>query len=292
MQRPTSIEQMQAQTAAFVTEEGYAKGVAYRPDPTDIFISPYAKCGTTWMQQIVHGLRTGGDMDFGEISEVVPWLELAHDLRQDIHAPQKARPQAFKSHLNWHEIPKGGRYIVVLRDPVDAMVSLFRFLEGWHFETGSISVDAFGDYFLNRDQAHDYWVHAASWWGQRKNPNVLLLAYEDMKADLPGTVARVADFMGITDEVTREIATQQASFEFMKAHGAHFEEKLTQRYRDPPCGLPPGGPASKVDTGKVGGGKPAVSAKIRARFEDQWTRTLAAEFGLRNYQALVDALRA
>jgi len=292
MQRPTSIAEMRQKTAAFVTDEGYAKGLAYRPNSTDIFISPYSKCGTTWMQQIVHGLRTSGDMEFGEISEVVPWLELAYDLKQDLQARQKAQPHAFKSHLNWHDIPKGGRYIIVLRDPVDAMISLFRFLEGWHFETGSVSIEEFGDYFLNRKPAYDYWVHAESWWSQRGNHDVLLLAYEDMKTDLPGTVAKVADFMGITDAATRNIATRQASFEFMKAHEVHFEEKLTQRYRDPPCGLPPGGLASKVDMGKVGDGKPAVSPELCAQFDDRWAQTLGAELNLPSYQALLDALRA
>ncbi|MEO1139496.1 MAG: sulfotransferase domain-containing protein [Pseudomonadota bacterium] len=292
MKRPTSIDEMRAQTAAFVTDESYARGLAYQPDPTDIFISPYAKCGTTWMQQIVHGLRTGGDMDFNEISEVVPWLELAHDLRQDIHAPQKARPHAFKSHLNWHEIPKGGRYITVLRDPVDAMVSLFRFLEGWHFETGSIALEDFATYFLNRDAAFDYWVHTASWWAQRDNADVLLLAYEHMKEDLPGTVERVADFVGIMDHKAREIATHQASFRFMKTHSAQFEEYLTKTYRDPACNLPPGGEASKVAQGQTGAGKPLVSAGMRALFAERWTQTMGAQFGFDDYAALMDQLRA
>lgn len=292
MQRPTSIAQMRAQTANFVSEQSYAKGLAFEPERSDVFISPYAKCGTTWMQQIVHGLRTGGDMDFGEISEVVPWLELAHDLEQDLQAPQKAQPRAFKSHLNWHDIPKNARYIVVLRDPLDAMVSLFRFLEGWHFEAGRISVEDFGDYFLTRDRSHDYWEHLCSWWTQRDNPDVLLIAYERMKVDLPSIVDLVADFIAVSDPAVRETALRQASFDFMKAHKSHFEEKLTQRYRDPPCGLPPGGAASKVDRGRVGTGQPAISAGLRERFEERWRETMGKASGLPDYASVVDALRA
>jgi hypothetical protein len=40
-------------------EESYRR---FRPRPSDVIISPFAKCGTTWLQQIVHSLRTGGDM--------------------------------------------------------------------------------------------------------------------------------------------------------------------------------------------------------------------------------------
>ena len=77
-------------------------------------------------------------MDFDEITLVVPWLELALDLGIDPDAPQVAEPRAFKSHLNWHDVPKGGRYITMVRDPGDVLVSMYHFHEGWRFEAGSI----------------------------------------------------------------------------------------------------------------------------------------------------------
>ena len=48
--------------------------------PSDVFVVTYPKCGTTWVTQILHALRTAGSMDFGEITEVVPWVILAHEL--------------------------------------------------------------------------------------------------------------------------------------------------------------------------------------------------------------------
>ena len=48
-----------------------------------------------------------------------------------------AEPRAFKSHLPWMAVPKGARYIVSLRDPRDALVSMYRFMEGWFFEPGT-----------------------------------------------------------------------------------------------------------------------------------------------------------
>ena len=75
-------------------EEAYR---AFQPRPTDVIISPFAKCGTTWLQQIVHSLRTGGDMDFEDIYEVVPWIDVALDLGIDLDADQRANPRAFKS---------------------------------------------------------------------------------------------------------------------------------------------------------------------------------------------------
>ena len=72
----------------FSTSEGWRRGLDYKPSPTDVFIVTPPKCGTTWMQQIVHGLRTRGSMDFDEIGRVVPWINMAHDMGIDIHAPQ------------------------------------------------------------------------------------------------------------------------------------------------------------------------------------------------------------
>ena len=288
--RPTNIQGYLAVSAKFMTEEGMARGLAYQPDPTDIFISPYAKCGTSWMQQIVHGLRTGGDMGFDEITQVTPWIEMAHDIGLAVPGDQP-HPRAFKSHLSYHRIPKGGRYIVVLRDPVDAMRSLFRFMEGWFFETGSIPIADFAENYLHRKERGDYWAHAASWWEVRDRDDVLLFAYEHMKTDLPGTVAQVAEFIGIHDPDAIDIATRQAGFDFMKAHQDKFDDNITHAARDPVMGLPPGEATTKVNTGKVAGEAHLITPGMRARFDARWSETMNAEFGLASYADLLTALK-
>lgn len=73
---------------------------------TDVWIATYPKCGTTWIQQIVHGLRSRGAMDFPEISYVVPFVERAAQLGVDLNAPQVAAPRAFKTHLPWSQLPR------------------------------------------------------------------------------------------------------------------------------------------------------------------------------------------
>jgi hypothetical protein len=271
----------------FATEANVARGLAYQTRPADIFISPYAKCGTTWMQQIVHGLRSGGSMDFDEITEVMPWIELAHDMGMDPEAPQVAHPRVFKSHLGWDGIPKGGRYIVVFRDPIDAMVSLYNFFDGWIFERGAIALTDFADYYLARDDNKgSYWGHAKSWWLQRDRPEVLLVCFEQMKKDLPGIVNRVADFIdsAIAREV-RDIATAQASLDFMKQHERQFDDHLVRQTRDAALGLPAGGHTSKVKKGQSGAGKAMVSDEVRQKFALRWQETMK-DFGLESYDDL------
>ena len=66
------------------TPDGVGKGLAIILDPTDCVVAPFGKSGTTWLQQIAHSLRTRGDMDFDDISRVVPWIEMSTDLGLDL----------------------------------------------------------------------------------------------------------------------------------------------------------------------------------------------------------------
>src|SRR5215469_14064971 len=124
-------EMAEVSARLFSREKVFASIANFHPQPSDIIISPFAKCGTTWLQQSFHTLRTRGDMDFDDISRVVPWIETAGGLGLDLDAPQRGAPRGFKSHLAYDAIPKGARYVVSFRDPTDALVSHYRFMEGW-----------------------------------------------------------------------------------------------------------------------------------------------------------------
>ncbi len=291
MKRPTSFEGFLEASSKFATTKGFTEGLAFQPLPSDVFVSPYSKCGTTWMQQIVHGLRTGGSMAFSEITEVVPWIEMAHDLGLDPNTPQPGNPRAYKSHLGWDEIPKGGKYIVVLRNPIDAFVSLYRFMEGWFFETGSVSLEEFAEYYLSRPDNESYWGHAASWWGQRTNPDVRLFTFEQMKADLAPVVADVAQFIGIDeDEDLLALATKQASFAFMKENQTHFDDHFLRERRDLACGLPASSGVTKVNTGIVGTKADLITPPLREAFDRKWNDTLGRSFGLACYEDMAKEL--
>ena len=59
------LQLMCMRNKAMHSEKSVEVGLAMKPRPTDVFVSTYPKCGTTWMTQILHMLRTGGNMDFG-----------------------------------------------------------------------------------------------------------------------------------------------------------------------------------------------------------------------------------
>lgn len=295
--RPTSLAEWDErfkQTLSARFEESDKVAETFRPLPTDLFISPYAKCGTTWMQQIVHGLRTRGDMDFDDISRVVPWLGVSGALGLDLNAPQRGSFRAFKSHESWHKIPKGGRYLVSLRDPKDALVSAYRFSEGWTFAAGSVSIAEFAQnaYLKDRGAAGSYWYHLLSWWEQRHNPAVLLLCYEDTKLDVAGTIRRIAEFLNIPlDDELMEIVLRQSSLDFMLNHKDKFDDFLLHNLFIQAGILPPGGDSAKVRKGEVGQHHYELSAEISAEMDVIWQEEITAKLGFTDYRALRAALR-
>ena len=283
--RPTTIQEMHERLKSFATPEGWQRGLDYRPDSTDIFIVTPPKCGTTWMQQIVHGLRTRGSMDFDEITRVVPWINMAFDMGIDIYAPQGAQPRAFKTHSTLKEVPQGGKYIIVLRNPSDALLSDYLFCGGMFFERGSISLETFAreDFIPGRE----IWNHISAFWDRRKDENVLPLCYENMKADLPQTIERVASFMGIQlDEELKQIVLKQSDIKFMREHQIQFEDHIIRKTRSAAMRLPPDGQLSKVRNGIVGESKLAVPDEIKKELDDIWRKEITSKFGLNSYEEL------
>ncbi|HEX7034897.1 MAG TPA: sulfotransferase domain-containing protein [Pseudomonadales bacterium] len=290
--RATTMAELHALQSRLLTREEIAKGLAFRPRPTDVIIAPFGKSGTTWLQQIFHTLRTRGDTDFDDISDVVPWIETAAALGQDLEADQKANPRGFKSHLGWDAVPKGGRYIVSIRDPKDALVSAYRFMEGWFIAPGTVSIADFARAgYLGGPEGRSYWAHLASWWQVRHDPAVLLLSYEQMHRDPEGTIRRVARHCGIAlDDELLAITRRHSSLEFMLAHKNKFDDLRMRMLSEARCGLPPGSDSAKVRLGRVGSHRDELPDEIRAAMDARWKEQITARFGYPDYAALEAAL--
>lgn len=288
LRRARSLAEM-GEADARMGDQDEAGAIAdFRPRPSDIVISPYTKCGTTWLQQMFHTLRTGGDMDFDDISRVVPWIETSRLLGIDLEAPQRAAPRGFKSHLAWDRIPKGARYVVSLREPKDALVSLHRFFEGWLLEPGAVSVDAFAKTaFDAAAKGKGYWAHLLSWWGQRDNPDVLLLTYEHMIDDPETAVRHLAAFCGIAlDDALLSLTLERSSLAYMLAHRDRFDEAMLRQMSETRAGLPPGSDSAKVRQGGVGGHRGVISPELCLRMDQMWTAAVTPITGHADYAAL------
>jgi len=275
------------------TEKSVFVGRAFRPRASDVFVVTYPKCGTTWMTQIVHALRSSGNMDFGEITEIAPWDILAHDCGQDLDAEQVAEPRLFKSHESWASVPKGARYIYVVRNPLDAFVSFHKFLPAYTgLQPGDITQQQFANaIFAGASHSGQIWSHFLGWWKQRQNPNVLWVCFEDMKSDLRGSIRRIAAFLKIKcSEELLDIVASRSSYKFMSlpAQKHHFDDHFVQRHVRPKMGLAlTTSSVSKVRAGggKVGG-RSAIPRKVLKRLETKWTQILRKPTGCTSYAEL------
>ena len=284
--RPTTLAAMRERMQHFRSDESERRADETLTLATDVFIATYPKCGTTLLQQMLHTLRTRGDMSFDEITEVVPWFESAWDIGIDPGAEQVASPRVFKTHRPADKLPDVGRFIHITRDPLSLADSFYRFFSGWAFESGSISIDEFAQkMILGGTGSGLYWHHVLTWWPRRHDENVLFLCFEDFLDDPTTIIARVAKHAGITlDPELAEMTLQHTSLDFMRAHAHKFDDHLLREHLDPILGLPPGGETHKV--APVGVQRRKLSTSVRDLFNQRWQETIGQTLNLRDYDEL------
>lgn len=198
----------------------------YAPRDGDVVISTSIKAGTTWMQTIVAQLVFPDGELPGPLSEVSPWLDARIAPADPLFAAIDAQTHRrfFKSHLPLDGLPyyPNVRYIMVGRDPRDVFMSLWNHYSNYTpaaYQIANETPGRVGDPlpvcdgdirgmwrqwisrggFAWEQDGWPFWSHlhhAQSWWDWRHLPNVLLVHFNDLLADLPGEMRRVAAHIG------------------------------------------------------------------------------------------------
>lgn len=297
---PTPLELMAKRNKGMHTEASIAVGRSFKPRPSDVFVVTYPKCGTTWVTQICHQLRTGGHMEFGEITQVCPWDIMAHDCGQDLDAEHVANPRVWKSHERAGDVAKGGKYIHVCRDPDDAFVSFYRFLPAWvALPPDAITPEEFASaVFGGVSHSGGIWDFFVEWWERREDANVLWVAFEDLKSDLEGQVRRIAKFMDIalTEEIL-QATLKNSSFAFMAENTKQFDEhfvfgKIRDSMMIPADYVFGDVTVSKVRAGggSVGEGQKGLPPSVREMLASRWEKSVLPRTGFKSYAEMRAAI--
>jgi aryl sulfotransferase len=217
----------------------------YRPRRGDVVIATHPKCGTTWMQQIV-GLLIFGSPEPRPVTSLAPWIEgrFVMPIEETVALIEAQTHRRFlKSHLPFDALPAFDEvsYIHVARAGLDVFMSWhnhsLRYKRHELLDKVGLADETIARPYLRpkedlREFFHD-WLegrtdfdvssfHAAekSFWAARREPNVLLVHYNDLLADLDGEMRRIAAFLNIvTPEAVWPSLVQAARFDAMKRNG-------------------------------------------------------------------------
>jgi len=263
----------------------------YAPSPGDVFITCWAKSGTTMMQQMFHQIRmvaaTGaGDMDFDDISRMTPWDDSAPMTDTDMTAPQRAAPRGFKSHREYERLPPGMRYVVTLRDPKDTYVSIKRFFEGWVVEPGVLSLEEFMPFWIAGGPGGcDYFTHLLSWWARRGEQDTLLATYESAAGDRRTMIRRLSAFLGVeATDALLDIVDAHTTREFMYAHKDRFDDAMMSAAMREGAGIDHELESSKVQS--VGSDGKELPASVVEQIDAMWAERVEPVTGAKDYAAL------
>jgi aryl sulfotransferase len=235
----------------------------YKPRSGDVIIATAPKVGTTWMQQIVNLLIFQSPQP-RSLRELSPWLECRFQIPIEVALPMiqaQTHRRFLKSHLPLEALPiyDEVKYIHVARDGRDACMSLLNhynsFLpENWEkYDAIGFADETIGrpsprppttarEFFLywiadgatNMPRmSDDFFAIERSFWTERRRANLLLVHYNDLKADLSDEMKRIADFLGIEtpDELWPKLV-EAASFEAMKRDGGALLAGAERSFRN------------------------------------------------------------
>ena len=231
----------QREVYGFCMDSTYWNDFKFRDD--DIIIATWAKCGTTWVQQIVAQFIFNGETDDLPIGDMSMWVDFripSLEVKTPILEAQTHR-RFMKTHLPLYGLvfKPFVKHIYIARDGRDMMMSAYhahKYMLPWVFEEFD-KLEPMGhrfdpltdetsprDYFmrwLTEDGAPywTFWDHIKSWWDARDLPNVMVIHYQNLKDDMEGMMLKIGEFLGYEKPADEELWKKMVlhcTFDYMK----------------------------------------------------------------------------
>jgi aryl sulfotransferase len=225
-------------------DEDSARWLGFPFRDGDIVISTRSKTGTTWVQMICALLIFQTPALPAPLAQLSPWLDHLIVPRDEVYAQLAAQEHRrfIKTHTPLDGVPLDPRatYIVTARHPLDMFVSLYHQSDNIDHErlrqlTGQPEPaepprprtplhDRLLRWIADDDDPREYpdslpglmW-HLSDAWARRHEPNVLLVNYNDLLADLDDQMRWLAGQLGIAvPEQAWPTLVQAATFERMR----------------------------------------------------------------------------
>ena len=273
----------------------------YLPRDNDIVVATSYKSGTTWMQHIIHELIFLGQLERPGMWDVAYWLgaRFNPDIQETIVALEaQEHRRSLKTHLALDGLPyyPQVKYVVVTRDARDVFMSWWNHYANFtdaYYELVADLPDRVGPPLPRcPDDIHVYWRqwitqgwfewevegypawgnmhHTQTWWNYRHLDNILFVHFNDLLADLPREINRVATFLDMPVTAKQVAAVAQA---------VQFDRMKQEATADPTAGTDTwkGGLATFFHKGTNGRWRDVLSAEEVAMYEGTARKVLTPD---------------
>ncbi|XP_023754049.1 cytosolic sulfotransferase 5 [Lactuca sativa] len=270
----------------------------FHPQPIDIFLAAFMKCGTTWLRALMFATANRHRYNFsdhplhrtgphGAFPSLDTQILVDFPVTKFDHLPS---PRLFATHFAHDLLPNSMtaprstcKFVYVCREPKDALISK------WHFmnkvRSKELAPLLFNEaYELFCDGVSEYgpfWEHVLGYWkaSQESPDKILFLKYEDMKREPSAELKKLAAFMGmsftaaeeeggVVEEIVKLCSFENLSnLEVNKGGVQKFNTQLKVENRD------------FFRKGKVGDWKNYLTEEMRERI-DSITETKLKDSGL------------
>ncbi|XP_064485364.1 sulfotransferase 1C2-like [Ornithodoros turicata] len=236
--RPTYVEIEGLRLTADYRPEFVQEALRFIPEPGDIFLVTYPKCGTHWLSQIIQLILHKGE-SADNFFQALSWSRIPEFLGTDV-LEDAPRPRFMKTHLPFTRLnfSNVAKYVYVTRNPWDCCVSFYHHTKtfpAYHCE--DVSFDDYFEMFIKGETDHgDYFDHLLSTYALKNESNVFFLTYEDLKKDTKKWVLRLAGFLGdeyaraLRDENVLGQVLEKSTVSYMKTVYEMSESNLTRAF--------------------------------------------------------------
>jgi aryl sulfotransferase len=239
-------------------------GFEFRPG--DIVISTPPKCGTTWTQMLCALLVFDGPDFPAPLDQISPWLDMSNQPLDEVRSALAAQTHRrfIKTHTPLDGLPLRGdvTYLVVGRDPRDVAVSYEHHAANMDFDhflavrSKVVGNDDVADLpprvplpedplerfrrFVSDEtpggppSLASVLHHLDTGWQHRRDGNVALFHYADLKADLTSELVRLANLLHIpcSPEHARTLAPEASLARMRERAGELAPAASQQNWKD------------------------------------------------------------
>lgn len=192
----------------------------------DVFLASYPRSGSTWLRFLLFEVLTGEEALFGVVNQAIPYVGGQSQARRLL--PGGGR--LIKTHEPYSRGIRKAVYIV--RDARSVVLSEYRFMRlrfGYRHD-----FDRFLNEFLRGDvNPFGRWdAHVRFWLDSpiASSGDLLVIKFEDMRADTRATLIAIASFLGVeTDVDTIDEAIAKNDVDHMRVKERRALQRTTEK---------------------------------------------------------------